>query len=59
MEKIIDKFCGLTDWLFSTLLDAYQMIDWKMPWEKFIEEAEHEIKEYLEKIKKEKVGEEE
>ena len=55
MEKIIDKFCGLTDWLFSTLLDSYQMIDWKMSWKKFIEQAQKEVDEWFEKIKKEDI----
>lgn len=55
MEKIIDKFCGLTDQLFSTLLDVYQMTDWKMSWKEFIEQAQKEVDEWFEKIKEEEI----
>ena len=57
MEKIVDKFCGLTDWLFSTLLDSYQMIDWKMSWKKFVEQVQKEVDEWFEKIKNEQFEE--
>ena len=33
---------------FSTFLDAYQMIDWKISWEQFIIQAQKEINKKME-----------
>lgn len=56
---MINEFCGINHEVFSTLLDAYQMIDWNMSWEEFLNQFSLEINTSIEKWKKEKVGIEE
>ena len=40
---MIDEFNGMCDDLFTTLLDSYQMTDWGMTWEEFLNQAEKEV----------------
>lgn len=40
---MINEFNGMCDDLFDTLLDSYQMKNWSMTWEEFLNEAEKEI----------------
>lgn len=56
MEKIINSFCGVCDQAFETLLDAYQMRDWEMTWEEFINQFEKEIQDKIKLWKKEEIG---
>lgn len=58
MNKTILEFCEIDETIFSTLLDAYQMIDWKMSWEQFIIQAQKEINKKMEKWKQENIEEE-
>lgn len=56
MEKIIESFCGVCSQAFETLLDAYQMRDWEMTWEEFINQFEKEIQDDIKLWKKEEIG---
>lgn len=55
VNDIVNKYCCFLDNMFSTLLDAYTMKDWKMSWEDFIEQAKIETIQRMDKWKEEKV----
>lgn len=44
---MIEKFCGVCDQAFETLLDAYQMKDWGMTWDEFLDQFERELQEQM------------
>ena len=44
---MIEKFCGVCDQAFGTLLDAYQMKDWGMTWDEFLDQFERELQEQM------------
>ena len=44
---MIEKFCGVCDQAFETLLDAYQMKDWGMTWDEFLDQFEKELQEKM------------
>ena len=54
---MIDEYCRMCDDLFETLLDVYQMKDWKMTQKEFITQAQLEINTQCEKWKNEEVEE--
>lgn len=56
MEKIIESYCGVCSQAFGTLLDVYQMRDWEMTWEEFINQFEKEIQDEIKLWKKEEIG---
>lgn len=49
---MIDDFNGMCDKLFGILLDSYQMQDWNMSWEEFLNEAEKEIINFFKSVDK-------
>lgn len=57
MNTMINDFCGVCSNAFSELLDAYQMKDWGMSWQEFLEQFAKEISVSVENWKKERVGE--
>lgn len=59
MKMIIDDFCGVCSNAFSKLLDAYQMKDWGMSWQEFLEQFVKEVSWSVENWKKERIGEDE
>ena len=52
MEHKIENFCGVCDQAFETLLDAYQMKDWEMTWNEFLDEFEKELQESMKNWRK-------
>lgn len=54
----VNEYCGFCEDAFNTLLDAYQMKDWGVSWELFIQTAAVEFVTEANKWLKEKVGEE-
>lgn len=56
---MINKRLNFTDSVFSVLLDGYQMFgDWGMNWRRYIEQAQKEMNEAMERWKNEDVDEE-
>ena len=53
MFKVVEPYCGICDQTFSKLLDVYQMQDWGMTWEEFLNQFELELQEKIENWKKE------
>lgn len=46
---MIDEFCGACSEAMSTLLDAYQMEDWKMSWKEFLKQFLREMTDTIER----------
>ena len=53
MFRVIEPYCGICDQIFSKLLDIYQMQDWDMTWEEFLNQFELELQEKIANWKKE------
>lgn len=54
MEKIED-YCGVCSQAFGTLLDVYQMENWEMTWNEFLDQFEKELQEEIKKWREERV----
>jgi hypothetical protein len=52
---MIEKFCGICSESMSTLLEVYQMKNWEMTWEEFLDEFTKEILDTISKWKKENI----
>ena len=46
-KERIEDFCCVCDQAFETLLDCYQMWNWKMTWDEFLDQFEKELKEEM------------
>ncbi len=52
---MIEKFCDICSESMATLLEIYQMKDWKMTWVEFLNEFAKEILDTINEWKKENI----